>query len=122
MSPRPATLGNMRVHQKSGIQTLDDEIGIAAQLCRDALSEQYADFDVPASGTHSPEGWFELLKGFLRDQRSVDAFGVIVANVETSRNLTPGFVELYAALQAYLVALPLLRALPVHESVKRQFC
>lgn len=95
---------------------------MATQLCRDALSEQYADFDVPASAPRSPEGWFELLKSFLRDQKSVDAFGSIVMDAETSRKLTPGFVELYAVLQAYLVALPLLRSLPVHESVKRQFC
>jgi hypothetical protein len=123
--PTCGALGNMRVHQTSDLirtQTLDDEIGAATQLCRNTLGEQYAEFEAPASAPRSPEGWFELLKSFLRDQQSVDGFGVIVTDAGTSGNLAPGAVELYAVLQAYLVALPLLRSLPVHESVMRQFC
>ena len=103
-------------------QTLDDEIGMAEQLCRNALSEQYEDTDASTLARRSPEGWFELLKSFLRDQKSIETFEIIVADAKTSGDFTAGFVELYAVLQAYLVALPLLRSLPVHESVKRQFC
>ena len=103
-------------------QNLDEQIDAAARLCRTALHERYGQINLPASAPRSPEAWFALLRNFVRDQKSLEAFATIVADAEASGDFKPGNLELYAVLQAYLVALPQLHALPVHESVKRQFC
>lgn len=103
-------------------QNLDEHIDAAARLCRNALHERYGQINLPASAPRSPEAWFALLRNFVRDQKSLEAFATIVADAEASGDFKPGNLELYAVLQAYLVALPQLHALPVHESVKRQFC
>ena len=103
-------------------QTLDEEIDIAAQACRNGLRERYGHINLPASAPGSPQEWFELLRSFVRDQNSLRAFETIVGDAEASGDFKPGALELYGVLQAYLVALPRLHALPVHESVKRQYC
>ena len=103
-------------------QNLDEEIDAATRLCRNALWERYGQINLPASAPRSSEAWFALLRSFVRDQKSLEAFATIVVDAEASGDFKPGDLELYAVLQAYLVALPQLHALPVHESVKRQFC
>jgi hypothetical protein len=115
----------MSVRQASdlvGPQTLDDEIDGALRACRNAIRERYDHISLPASAPRSPQAWFALLWGFVRDQNSLEAFGTIVTDAEGSGDFGPGTLELYAVLQAYLMGLPQLHALPIHDSVKRQYC
>jgi hypothetical protein len=100
---------------------LGDEIVEAEMVCRRALDADYPSL-IHREAPRNPEGWFELLCGIPYDRTRVAALRRLKADAERIGLCSPYAVERFAVLQAYLVALPRLRSLPVDESVNRQFC
>ena len=102
-------------------QNLDDELRTAEESCAHALSTEYGALAGWSELPRSAKGWFDLLQGIPEDRGRIAALQAIVTEAEKAHGLPPGSIERFAVLQAYIVALPMIRSLEVHDSVKRQF-
>lgn len=90
-------------------------------LCREALDPRLADFfstvrEAPADA----KGWFHLLADISADRSQVAVLRRLGAAARQA-GFPAGATERFAALQAFLEALPRLASLDVHEQIVEQF-
>lgn len=105
------------------------QLAVAAQKCRDALAEpKFAALTEVAKGVPSApvdsEGWFELLGRYRRDSEADQIIGRFKAAAITAGggDESKGLDACqYAAVQAVISAAPRAAALPLSNSVKRQY-
>jgi hypothetical protein len=101
----------------------DLEVAATEALCRRALEVDYACLtDALPELPNTPNSWNTLLAGIPHDRSCVERLDQLTLEAERRFACPPGFVERFGILNACLLALPQLVALPVHDSVNRQFC
>jgi hypothetical protein len=100
-----------------------DEIEASAELCRAALAtDALAWVGQLSLAPQSPQECFRLVLGIPYDARCMEVVRRLKREADERGHSAPFAVEHFLALQAYLVALPLVLQMSVPESIKRQFC
>jgi len=99
------------------------EIESCAELCRAALAtDLLASVGQLSLTPENPQACFDLMQGIPYDARRMEVVRRLKREAGERGPSAPFAVERFLALQTYLVALPRLLAMPVPDSIKRQFC
>lgn len=104
--------------------SVEEHLDAARRMCLDSLSspsfERFAAYlpDAPKDA----QGWFDLLHAYdLANVAITRSFADMKGRLPAANGSGGVTLEQYAALQAFVVALPCVGALPVSRSVKRRF-
>ena len=106
-----------------GNASVADEIESSAELCRAALAtDPLASLGQLFLAPQNPQACFDLVLGIPYDARRMEVLRRLKRDAGERGHSAPFAVERFLALQAFLVALPLLQQMPLPDSIKRQFC